>query len=92
MDTNYFEQYPEAEIDLHGLSREEALNDLEHFLRWAKSQDLPYIRVITGKGTGSFEKVPVVRNAVLAFLNMEGYHYEFAHTFLGGDGALHVTL
>ncbi len=88
----YFEQYPEAEIDLHGLSREEALNELAYFLTWAKSQDFHYARIITGKGMGSVGKVPVVRNAVLAFLNMEGYHYEFAHTFLGGEGALHVTL
>jgi hypothetical protein len=34
----------------------------------------------------------VVRNAVLAYLNMEGYHYEFAGMFDGGEGALYVEL
>jgi DNA-nicking Smr family endonuclease len=92
MDSKYFEQYPEAEIDLHGMIRDEALNELAHFLAWAKANDLHYARIITGKGSGSFNQVPVVRNAVLAYLNMEGYHYEFASMFSGGEGAIHVEL
>jgi DNA-nicking Smr family endonuclease len=92
MDRNYFEQYPEAEIDLHGLVRDQALSELEHFLMWAKSQNFEYVRIITGKGTGSFDKIPVVRNAVVAYLNMKKFHYEFAGMFDGGDGVLYVPL
>lgn len=92
MNREYFEQYPEAEIDLHGLSREEALRELEYFLMWAKSQDFHFARIITGKGFGSFDKVPVVRNAVLAYLNMQGYVYRFAGMFDGGEGVLYVDL
>ena len=92
MDRNYFEQYPESEIDLHGMNRDEALNELSHFLHWAKSQDLHFARVVTGKGSGSFDQVPVIRNAVMAYLNMEGYHYEFASMFDGGEGVLYVRL
>lgn len=92
MDTKYFEQYPESEIDLHGLLREEALYELSHFIAWAKSHGLSQIRIITGKGIGSFDNVPVIRNAVLAYLNTEGYHYETGGMFSGGEGVLYVSL
>ncbi len=90
MDKSYFEKYPEAEIDLHGMIRDEVLYELEHFLSWAKSEGFEQVRVVTGKGTGSLDKVPVVRNAVMAYLNMKGYHYEFAGMFDGGEGVLYV--
>lgn len=92
MDTAYFEQYPESELDLHGLTRDQALSELDEFVRWARSSDLHYIRVITGKGSGSFDNVPVVRNAVIAYLNMNNYHYRFANMFDGGEGVLYVEL
>jgi len=92
MDPQYFEQYQEACIDLHGLNRAEAISDLRHFLLWAKVQDFHYVRIITGKGSQSADNLPVVKNAVLAFLNEEDYVYEFASMFYGGEGALHVAM
>lgn len=92
MDTHYFKQYPEAEIDLHGMTREESLSELSHFLAWLKGNGFYYAKVITGKGFGSFNQVPIVRNAVLAYLNMEKYSYQFASMFDGGEGVIYVEL
>ena len=92
MDTHYFQQYPEAHIDLHGMNRDEALHELQDFLSWARKQDFYFVRVVTGKGTGSLGGIPVIRNAVMAYLNMHGYQYQFASMLDGGEGVLYVEL
>lgn len=92
MDNSYFNQYPEAEIDLHGLTRDEALSELSHFISWARQQDFHYIRIITGKGTHSFDSTPVIRNAVVAFLNSTNLPYSYGGMFEGGEGVVCVEL
>ncbi len=61
-------------------------------MKWAKSQNFERVRIITGKGSGSFDNVPVIKNAVMAYLNMEGYEYEVGGMFDGGGGVLYVEI
>lgn len=79
-------------LDLHGLTRDEAVYELEDFLRWAQHENISCVEVITGKGTHSPDGVAVVRNATLAVLNAHGYRYEFDSVLRGGDGTVIVYI
>jgi DNA-nicking Smr family endonuclease len=49
----YTDPGPEKEIDLHGLTAQEAERKVENFLRTARLQGLRAVRIITGKGIHS---------------------------------------
>jgi DNA-nicking Smr family endonuclease len=83
------------ELDLHGLTREEALQSLGHFIASAHRRDQKAVLVITGKGNNSPGE-PVLQGAVISWLRERGKGMvaEFAPAprELGGSGALVVFL
>ena len=85
---------PEAELDLHGLRREEALIRVGYFLENARHHGFQCVLVITGKGRRSSGGA-VLRAAVLDWLaaNREGIlEWTEAPRQYGGSGGLVVFL
>lgn len=84
----------QAQVDLHGLRRDEAREALQQFLAEATRQGWRCVRVVHGKGQGSPGRLPVLkakvrhwlaqRQDVLAFIQARGPD--------GGAGALIVLL
>ncbi|MFP5399684.1 MAG: Smr/MutS family protein, partial [Gammaproteobacteria bacterium] len=58
----------QAQVDLHGLRRDEAREALAAFLRDAAQRGLRCVRVVHGKGHGSPGKAPVLKGKVRAWL------------------------
>jgi DNA-nicking Smr family endonuclease len=83
------------QLDLHGLSRDEALAELPRFLRSARMKGQAAVLVITGKGNNSTGE-PVLQQAVAAWLRDAGRELviEFAPAprEMGGSGAFVVFL
>jgi len=83
------------QLDLHGLTREEALAALPRFLRTARLKEQVAVLVITGKGNKSIGE-PVLQQAVAAWLRDAGRELvlEFAPAprEMGGSGAYVVFL
>lgn len=83
------------ELDLHGLTRAEALESLEHFIGGAFRRKQQAVLVITGKGYNSPGE-PVLQGAVAAWLREHGKGKvaEFfpAPRQMGGSGAYVVFL
>ena len=83
------------QLDLHGLTRDEALAELPRFLRTARMKGQTAVLVITGKGNNSTGE-PVLLQAVTAWLRDAGRELvvEFAPAprEMGGSGALVVFL
>ena len=83
------------QLDLHGLTREEALEALPRFLHSARQKGQKAALVITGKGTHSLDE-PVLQQAVASWLRDAGREYvlEFAPAprEMGGSGAYVVFL
>ena len=77
-----------GEIDLRGLRLHEAVERLDDYLDGALAQDMQYVRIIHGKGTGA------LRQGV--WRHLAGHpaiaEFEFAPSERGGDGATEVTL
>jgi DNA-nicking Smr family endonuclease len=84
----------QAQIDLHGLRRDEAREALAAFLRDALQRGLRCVRVIHGKGHGSPGKAPVLKGKVRAWLVQKDAVLAFvqARAADGGHGALVVLL
>lgn len=83
---------PSGELDLHGLTREEALVRTRAFLGHAARQGWAAVVIITGKGLRSSES-PVLRQAVERLLRESGervLEWGIAPRRLGGSGALVV--
>jgi DNA-nicking Smr family endonuclease len=84
----------DAEIDLHGLNSREAKQQLLRFLYSCVEEGVRCAHIIHGKGYGSTDKMPILKNnlnlwlrqhqEVLAFCSSPPKH--------GGAGALHVLL
>jgi len=83
------------QLDLHGLTRDEALTELPRFLRTARLKGQAAVLVITGKGNHSAEE-PVLQQAVAAWLRNAGRELvvEFAPAprEMGGSGAFVLFL
>ena len=85
---------PEAQLDLHGLSREDALTRLGFFLENARHHGFHCVLIITGKGS-QLTGGAVLRAAVLDWLAANREHLEEwveAPRRYGGSGALIVFL
>jgi DNA-nicking Smr family endonuclease len=84
----------QAQIDLHGMRRDEARVALAEFLREAVKRGLRCIRVIHGKGLGSLNKQPVLKGRVRAWLVQKEEVIAFcqARPHDGGAGAVVVLL
>ncbi len=78
-------QYPSApgmELDLRGMRVEEAIEKLEDYLDSAYLVQMPFVRVIHGKGTGKLREA--VRAATKANAHIKAY--EDGERGEGGDG------
>ncbi len=85
----------DLELDLHGLTREEALDSLARFITGAYNRGQRAVLVITGKGLNSPAE-PVLQGAVAGWLREKGKGMvtEFAPAprQMGGSGAYVVFL
>ena len=84
----------QGQLDLHGMRRDEAREALAEFLRNAVKRGLRCVRVIHGKGLGSVNKEPVLKNKVRSWLVQKEEVIAFcqARAADGGAGALVVLL
>ncbi|WKB52281.1 Smr/MutS family protein [Eleftheria terrae] len=84
----------QREIDLHGLRRDEAREQLAEFLREAVRHGVRCVRVIHGKGNGSPGREPVLKAKVRSWLVQKNDVIAFvqARASEGGNGALVVLL
>ena len=84
----------QAQLDLHGMRREEAREALSEFIREASKKGLRCLRVIHGKGLGSIGKEPVLKGKVRAWLvqKEEVIAFSQARAHDGGAGAVLVLL
>jgi DNA-nicking Smr family endonuclease len=84
----------QAQLDLHGMRRDEARDALQTFIREAEKRGLRCVRVIHGKGLGSIGKEPVLKGKVRAWLVQKEEVIAFcqARPHDGGAGAVLVLL
>ncbi len=84
----------QAEIDLHGLRRDEARERIAAFLRAAARAGLRCVRVVHGKGLGSPGREPVLKAKVKSWLVQRNEVLAFTHARPadGGHGSLIVLL
>jgi len=82
------------QLDLHGLRRDEAREALGEFLRQARRRGQRCVRIIHGKGLGSVNKEPVLKQKVRNWLAQKDEVIAFcqAQPADGGSGALIVLL
>lgn len=84
----------QAEIDLHGMTLAEAKPRLEEFVRRCATNHKLCIRIVHGKGLGSGERGPVLKQAVNRWLRRWDVVLAFtsARQVDGGTGAVYVLL
>jgi DNA-nicking Smr family endonuclease len=84
----------QGQIDLHGLRREEAREQLAAFVRDSARRGQRCLRVVHGKGHGSPGRQPVLKAKVQRWLAQFGDVIAFAQASgpQGGAGALIVLL
>lgn len=83
-----------AELDLHGHTRDQAQVALHQFIASAHARGHRCVRVIHGKGLGSPGREPVLKARVLNWLAGRGEVLAFCQARIqdGGSGALMVLL
>lgn len=85
----------DLELDLHGLTRDEALDNLERFVKGAYNRGQKGVLVITGKGNNSAGE-PVLKAAVAGWLREKGKgmvaEFVQAPSDMGGSGAVVIFL
>ena len=84
----------QAEIDLHGLNRDQARDALAEFLRLSHLRGVRCLRVVHGKGHGSPGRQSVLKDKVQRWLAQRHEVIAFAQATgpQGGAGALMVLL
>lgn len=84
----------EAELDLHGQTKIEARQTLVQFLHHCRDRGLRCVRIIHGKGHGSHQKRPVLKQYVNHWLRQRDEVLAFcsARPVDGGTGAVYVLL
>lgn len=84
----------QRELDLHGLRRDEARDELAAFMRQAKLRGWRCLRVVHGKGLGSPGREPVLKGKVQRWLGQHADVLAFTQASgpQGGAGALIVLL
>ena len=84
-------------LDLHGLNREEARAEVDRFLLDAVLKGNRCVLVIHGRGQGSKDKIPVLKNALKTWFTRRGTRklilaFCTARPCDGGGGAVYVLL
>jgi DNA-nicking Smr family endonuclease len=84
----------QAQLDLHGMTRDEARGQLAAFLRETHRRGVRCVRVVHGKGHGSPGRLPVLKAKVQRWLAQRSEVIAFAQAPgpQGGAGALLVLL
>ena len=84
----------EDELDLHGLNQAQARDSLAQFLSFSRDAGRRCVRIIHGKGTRSGARGPVLKIAVMAWLERHADVVAFtsARPIDGGTGAVYVLL
>jgi DNA-nicking Smr family endonuclease len=84
----------QAELDLHGLNRNEARLELASFLLECRHQGIRCVRIVHGKGLRSPNREPVLKHHVRHWLMRRDEVLAFvqARTADGGGGAVVVLL
>lgn len=84
----------QAEIDLHGMTVAEAKPRLADFIEHCANQGLLCVRVVHGKGLGSGQRGPILKNSVNRWLRKWDTVLAFvsARQVDGGTGAVYVLL
>ena len=84
----------QAEIDLHGMTVAEARPRLADFVDYSIKRGLTCVRIVHGKGLGSGQRGPVLKNAVNRWLRKWDKVLAFttARQVDGGTGAVYVLL
>ncbi|MFZ6816992.1 Smr/MutS family protein [Undibacterium sp. Ji22W] len=84
----------QAQLDLHGMRRDQARDNLGEFLRKCLRSGYRCVRIIHGKGLGSINKEPVLKNKVRNWLIQKDEVIAFSQATAadGGSGALIVLL
>lgn len=84
----------QAQLDLHGLRTDDARDAVASFLSQCARDGLRCVRVIHGKGLGSINRQPVLKEKVMRWLTQRQEVIAFcqAPPFAGGSGALLVLL
>jgi DNA-nicking Smr family endonuclease len=84
----------EAELDLHGLTRIQAEEQLNKFIFEIRNRGIRCVRIIHGKGYGSTNKGPVIKPLVNRWLQQRSEILAFcsARPVDGGTGAVYVLV
>ena len=84
----------QSQLDLHGLRVDQAREAVAEFIREAMKRGFRCVRIIHGKGLGSLNKKPVLKNKVRNWLVQKEEVIAFcqARAADGGSGALMVLL
>jgi len=84
----------QAELDLHGLRRLDAKQELVSFLHECRHHGVRCVRIMHGKGLGSVNREPVLRQHVRYWLRQrdEILAYVEARPRDGGSGAMIVLM
>ncbi len=84
----------QAEIDLHGMTVAEARPRLTDFIEYSLIANKLCVRIVHGKGLGSGDRGPVLKNAVNRWLRKWDSVLAFVSTRQvdGGTGAIYVLL
>ncbi len=82
------------ELDLHGMTVPEAQRAIADFLRLCQTEGISCARIIHGKGLGSRQQKPVLKNQVNHWLRRRDEVLAFcsARPEDGGTGALYVLI
>ncbi|MBU3925240.1 Smr/MutS family protein [Patescibacteria group bacterium] len=89
---NKYLQIAQAEIDLHGFTKQEAAEALKNFIKNAYDKKYKRIRIITGKGLHSENGQSVLKGYVKSVLEKEGLNYSDSKIYDGGSGAIDVQM
>ena len=87
----------QANLDLHGYSRDEAIAALERFIHDSCMRNLKCVRVVHGKGNNSRHNIPVLKQTIERWLSRRtSSRFVVAFTSArpadGGGGATYVLL
>lgn len=84
----------QAELDLHGLFVKQAKPMVKEFISGCISKQIYAVRIIHGKGRGSRDKYPVLKNKLNKWLQLDQTVLAFcsARHVDGGTGAVYVLL